>query len=124
MKLDKLYIKGFRNFQESTINFNDDSLIIGANDVGKTNLIYALRILLDRGFSDYDLELKESDYNVYGDAKEVTIRAHFSEIKEDCITARMPGKISDTGTLVIQYTSQFSEGRSTYIFLQAKVRSF
>lgn len=62
MRLKTLYIKGFRNFKEATINFNNQSLIIGANDVGKTNLLYALRILLDRGFSDLDLELKESDF--------------------------------------------------------------
>lgn len=65
MRLKTLYIKGFRNFKEATINFNNQSLIIGANDVGKTNLLYALRILLDRGFSDLDLELKESDFYVY-----------------------------------------------------------
>ena len=120
MKLDKLYIKGFRNFQESIINFNEDTLIIGANDVGKTNLIYALRILLDRGFSDYDLELKESDYNVYEDAKEIIIRAYFSEVKEECIVARMPGKISDDGNLVIQYSSQLSEGKASYTFFAGK----
>ena len=62
MILKKLYIKGFRNFKEVTVNFNEHSLLIGANDVGKTNLIYALRILLDRSFSDYDFELAESDF--------------------------------------------------------------
>ena len=50
MRLKTLYIKGFRNFKEATINFNNQSLIIGANDVGKTNLLYALRILLDQAF--------------------------------------------------------------------------
>lgn len=57
MQLKTLYIKGFRNFKEVKVNFNEHSLMIGANDVGKTNLIYALRILLDRSLSDYDYEL-------------------------------------------------------------------
>ena len=65
MIIKTLYIKGFRNFKEVTVNFNEHSLIIGANDVGKTNLIYALRILLDRSFSDYDYELAESDFFAY-----------------------------------------------------------
>ena len=39
MQLKTLYIKGFRNFKEVTVNFNEHSLMIGANDVGKTNLI-------------------------------------------------------------------------------------
>ena len=73
MRLKTLYIKGFRNFKEVTVNFNNQSLIIGANDVGKTNLLYALRILLDRGFSDYDLELKDSDFYAYKDTNEVVV---------------------------------------------------
>lgn len=77
MKLEKLYIKGFRNFKETTVKFNNQSLIIGANDVGKTNLLYALRILLDRGFSDYDLDLKDSDYYAYDETDEVAIIAYF-----------------------------------------------
>ena len=38
MQLDRVYIKGFRNFKKATVNFNKSTLIIGANDVGKTNL--------------------------------------------------------------------------------------
>ena len=103
MRLKTLYIKGFRNFKEATINFNNQSLIIGANDVGKTNLLYALRILLDRGFSDLDLELKESDFYAYEKTNEVIITAFFDDIKEDCILSKMKGDISGDGKLVIKY---------------------
>ena len=48
MQIQKIYIKGFRNFKETTVNFENHSLIICANDVGKTNLIYSLRLLLYR----------------------------------------------------------------------------
>lgn len=41
-------MKGFRNFKDTKVNFNEKTLIIGANDIGKSNLIYALRILLDK----------------------------------------------------------------------------
>jgi AAA15 family ATPase/GTPase len=34
------------------------NLIIGANDVGKTNLLYAIRLLLDKSLSELDLEPK------------------------------------------------------------------
>ncbi|MBQ3945942.1 MAG: AAA family ATPase, partial [Alphaproteobacteria bacterium] len=74
MHLDHIYIKGFRNFKEITVNFNKHSLIIGANDVGKTNIIYAMRLLLDKGFSYYDFELKDSDFFAYDDTNEVVIR--------------------------------------------------
>lgn len=109
MRLKTLYIKGFRNFKEATINFNNQSLIIGANDVGKTNLLYALRILLDRGFSDLDLELKESDFYVYEETNEVIITAFFDDIKEDCILSKMKGDISGDGELVIKYLATKGE---------------
>lgn len=109
MRLKTLYIKGFRNFKEATINFNNQSLIIGANDVGKTNLLYALRILLDRGFSDLDLELKESDFYAYEETNEVIITVFFDDIKEDCILSKMKGDISGDGNLVIKYLATKGE---------------
>ena len=59
MRIDHLYIKGFRNYKEATVNFNKSTLIIGANDVGKTNLVFALQILMDRSVSEYSFELKD-----------------------------------------------------------------
>lgn len=120
MRLKTLYVKGFRNFKEVTVNLNEHSLMIGANDVGKTNLIYALRLLLDRSFSDYDYELTESDFFAYEETREIVIRAYFENITEDCILARLPGKISDDGKLVLQYTASIDNGKVEYQFYCGK----
>lgn len=120
MLVRTIYTKGFRNYREVKVNLNEHSLIIGANDVGKTNLIYALRLLLDRGFSDYDYELNESDFYAYEDTHEVIIRAYIENIVEDCVLARMPGKISDDGKLVIQYVATLDNGRVEYKFYCGK----
>lgn len=120
MRLKTLYVKGFRNFKEVTVNLNEHSLMIGANDVGKTNLIYALRILLDRSLSDYDYELAESDFFAYEDTNEIIIRAYFDEITEECLLARLPGKISDDGKLVLQYTAAIGNGKVEYQFYCGK----
>ena len=120
MIIKTLYIKGFRNFKEVTVNFNEHSLIIGANDVGKTNLIYALRILLDRSFSDYDYELAESDFFAYEDTHEIIIRAFFEDITEECVIARLPGKISDDGKMVLQYAATINNGKVEYQFFCGK----
>lgn len=48
MYITNVLMKGFRNFKDTKVNFNEKTLIIGANDIGKSNLIYALRILLDK----------------------------------------------------------------------------
>lgn len=116
MNLDKIYIKGFRNFKEATVNLNKHTLIIGANDVGKTNLIYAMRILLDRSFSDYDYELQESDFYAYEDTNEIVIKLYFTNIVEDCVVSKMAGKLSDEGDLVIQYVATLKDNKVDYCF--------
>lgn len=105
MYLRQLFIKGFRNFKEITVNFDRHCLIIGSNDVGKTNLLQALRILLDKGFSIYDYELKESDFFAYSDCRQIVIRAYFADITEECITSRITG-ISDEGDLVLEFQAE------------------
>ena len=120
MILQKVYIKGYRNFKEATVNFNKNSLVIGANDVGKTNLIYAMRLLLDKGFSDYDFELNDSDFYAYEDTQEVIIRIYFTDVTDECIIARMPGKYSDNGEMVIQYKATKEKGKVDYHFYCGK----
>ena len=73
MRIEKIHIKGFRNFEDEEIFFQPKTLIIGANDVGKTNLLYALRILFDKSISEHDLDLKDSDYNAYCNTDTVEI---------------------------------------------------
>lgn len=102
------------------MNFNKHSLIIGANDVGKTNLIYAMRLLLDRGLSDYDFELRDSDFYAYEDTNEVIIRIYLKTVTDECIVARMPGKISDEGNLVLQYKAIRNNKNVDYQFYCGK----
>lgn len=116
MQLKTLYIKGFRNFKEVTCNFDKHSLIIGANDVGKTNLIHALRIILDKGMSDYDVELKDCDFYAFEETTEVVIRAYFEDITEGCVIGRLGEYISDNGKMVVQYTATLKDGKVEYLY--------
>ncbi|ECT3841126.1 ATP-dependent endonuclease, partial [Escherichia coli] len=98
MYIDNVYLKGFRNYSDSFVKFNYSTLIIGGNDVGKTNLLYSLRILLDKSFSDLDLEPKNSDFHI--DAKgnqceELEIIINFREVKEDAVLSKLAGYVSD-----------------------------
>lgn len=104
MKIDKIHIKGFRSFDDEVITFQKKTLIIGANDVGKTNLLYALRLLFDKSLNEHDLELSDSDYNAYSHADTVEITVYLSEIIEDCLMSTFDGAIKD-GKLIIQYTN-------------------
>ncbi|MEK7071177.1 MAG: AAA family ATPase [Patescibacteria group bacterium] len=103
MQLSEAHIKGFRNFKDCKINFNYKSLVIGPNDIGKSNLIFALRLLLDKSLSEIDLEPSESDFYVHEDLPEISITLKFIEATEDCILSRFKENISDDGITYIQY---------------------
>lgn len=102
MKIEWIRIKGFRNFDDETINFANQTLIIGANDVGKSNLIYALRILFDKSLSENDLELYNSDYNVYTNSDTIEITVKLSNVEEDCLISAFRGHLKNKEVL-IQY---------------------
>lgn len=104
MRLSWINIKGFRNFEDATINFSDKTLVIGENDIGKSNLLYALRLLFDKSLSDRDLELSPSDYNAYVDSDAIQITVFLSEIMEDCLKSAFIGAIEDNATY-IQYNN-------------------
>lgn len=48
MKIKSITIHNFRSIKDATFNLNDYSLLIGANNSGKTNIIDALRIFYER----------------------------------------------------------------------------
>ncbi|MDG6172265.1 MULTISPECIES: ATP-dependent nuclease [Lactococcus] len=104
-KIDTIKIKGFRSFRDTTISIAKKSLIIGANDVGKTNLIYALRLLFDKRISESDLELFDSDYCIYSDDSVIVIEVQLSDVKEECLLSVFKGMIRD-GKLMIRFLKE------------------
>lgn len=52
MKIKKITLHNFRSIKEQTFNLNDYSLLVGANNSGKTNVIDALRIFYEKGKFD------------------------------------------------------------------------
>lgn len=113
MKIDGIRIKGFRNYTDAEIIFQPKTLIIGSNDVGKTNLMYALRLLFDRSISDHELELCDSDYNAYSGADSIEISVTISSITEECLLSTFGGAIKD-GTTIIRYTNSKSGTYNIY----------
>jgi putative ATP-dependent endonuclease of OLD family len=105
MLIQTVKINGFRNFLDSEINFNEKTLVIGANDVGKTNLIYALRLLLDKSLSDRDIEPEITDFHINSTGTQsdnFSIEIHFSNITEDAVLATLKGNVSDEGNTIFK----------------------
>jgi putative ATP-dependent endonuclease of the OLD family len=52
MRLSRIIIRGFRNFRHLDVAVNDNvTCLVGENNTGKTNLIFALRLTIDAGLS-------------------------------------------------------------------------
>jgi len=105
MIIEKITIFGFRNFANATVSFNESTLILGANDVGKTNLIYALRLLLDKSLSERDIEPETTDFHIAKDGSQVsqfTITVFFKNIIEDAALSTLKGHVSDDGCSVFK----------------------
>lgn len=102
----EICLKGFRNFKSVRIAVTPKALVIGANDVGKTNLMYALRLLLDRNLSEADLEPSDSDFYAHEEIHEFEIALKFISVIEPCILAKMKGCVSDAGELYLVYRAR------------------
>lgn len=48
MEFKSLQIKNFRSFEDISLNLSNKNIFFGLNDVGKTNLLTALRFVFDR----------------------------------------------------------------------------
>lgn len=61
MKFESIVIKNFRNFQAVNLDLDNKNVFFGLNDVGKTNLLYALRYVFDKDIRKQNLI--ESDFH-------------------------------------------------------------
>lgn len=103
MLINQLKLKGYRNFKDATINFASKSLIIGSNDIGKSNMLHALRLLLDKSLSEADIEPSDSDFYVHEETNNLEICILFKDITEECVLSKMREKVNDAGGMTLCY---------------------
>ncbi|WP_458725380.1 ATP-dependent nuclease [Pseudomonas mandelii] len=106
MEIEKVIIKGFRNYSDATVDFQSKTLVIGGNDSGKTNLIYSLRLLLDKSLSESDLEPSESDFHISKTGvqhDDLSIEIHFKDVVEDAVLSVLKGSVSSDGKSILRY---------------------
>ena len=72
MNIKNIKIQNFRNFKDFSIDFSEGfQTIIGENNIGKSNLYWAIRLVLDRELSYNARKLELKDFHGY--KKVVTI---------------------------------------------------
>lgn len=90
MRISRVKIVNFRNFGLFEIHLDTQYIVIvGENNVGKSNLIHALRLVLDHTMSDTERYLNESDFwdgldQSYG-ANEIIVTVEFTDFEDNMI---------------------------------------
>ena len=62
MHLSRITIENFRNFSKLDADLAGNVVVVGENKVGKSNLLYALRLLFDPSLPDSARELGLADF--------------------------------------------------------------
>ena len=62
MKITRIEIKNFRNFRHLDLQIGEHAVIVGENKIGKSNLLFALQLILDPALSDTDRCLRMEDF--------------------------------------------------------------
>ncbi|MEU9015721.1 AAA family ATPase [Streptomyces sp. NPDC048479] len=88
MRLSKIRITNFRNFRDLVIDpFPTPAVIVGENGVGKSNLLYALRLVLDPELSNRWRRLQADDIHdcapALHEGVEVRVEVELSDFDDD-----------------------------------------
>jgi putative ATP-dependent endonuclease of OLD family len=87
MYISRIFIKNFRNFRSLNVPVQPGlTCIVGENNTGKTNLLHALRLVIDGNISAYQRRLSEADFSSGIDpstANQILIAVEFSNFTED-----------------------------------------
>jgi putative ATP-dependent endonuclease of OLD family len=89
MRLTRLTIKNFRNLDGVDIPLVGGPVIVGENRVGKSNLVHAIRLVLDSSLSNKGRRLRAEDFSEHlgldpiADGAEIRISVELEDFGED-----------------------------------------
>jgi putative ATP-dependent endonuclease of OLD family len=132
MRISRVKISNFRNFKSLDVSLSEHAVIVGENKIGKSNLLYALRLLLDPTLPDAARQLREEDFwdgltRPLSADNRITITVDLTDYEEDeDLLAVLAEHVISTEPMVSQLTYQFgasaaAEGttptKATYDFI-------
>jgi putative ATP-dependent endonuclease of OLD family len=87
MHLSRIRILSFRNFSELDVELRGNVVVVGENRVGKSNLLYALRLILDPTLPDSARQLTLSDFwdglETPDEDDKITISVEIEDFEDD-----------------------------------------
>lgn len=113
--ISRVVIKNFRNFRFADVKLGHKQVIIGENNVGKTNFLRALQLILDPTLSDEDRMLQEADFNDSIDnpmenKEEIIIEIYIDNFEQNKIILTVFQDASvktDEGKEILKFTYRF-----------------
>ena len=115
--ISRVQIKNFRNFVDTDVTLTHKQVIVGENNVGKTNFIRAIQLILDKDFSDNDRQLVESDFHdgiddPLGNGTEIVITIQIQGYEHNQkLVAQLTDAVISTDPPTLQITYRFYPNR-------------
>lgn len=87
MYLSRITIENFRNFQNLDVALGGNLVIVGENRVGKSNLLYALRLIFDPSLPDSSRQLGLADFwdglDAVDSSSRITVTVEIKDFEDD-----------------------------------------
>jgi putative ATP-dependent endonuclease of the OLD family len=88
VRISRIQIRNFRNFASIDCSLGEHAVIVGENKIGKSNLIYALRLVLDPSLPDSARKLRLEDFwdglkRPLGNDDRIAISVDLADFEED-----------------------------------------
>jgi putative ATP-dependent endonuclease of OLD family len=122
MRIDRLRITNFRNLAEVDLSLPSNAVIVGENRSGKSNLIHALRLVLDPSMSRTDRQLTEDDFwdglsndgsDPIADGQSITISIEISDFEDNAvIVTALSDALIGTNPLRARLTYRYGPNQS------------
>lgn len=114
MFISRICISNFRNFHNLDVALGPTTVVVGENSAGKSNLLFALRLILDPRMADSSRQLREEDFwdgltDPVKNKEIIEIAVEFQDFKKDknIFTVLQPfcvkGSVQDTARLTYRY---------------------
>lgn len=106
IKLNKVYVDGYKNLSECTVHINDFNVIVGPNNSGKSNFleIFAFVQGLLEGSDDFHKKIFERGFAPRGDASVCQEQAKSNTLKPIVIRFFMEVTEGEKPTLHVEYS--------------------
>lgn len=130
MKITQIKIENFRSIKNLEIDLSDTTVLIGANNAGKTAILDALRIVLTRkwgktgtGFTEYDIHLESEDSDPKTSPgikitiviEEIVAGEWPESIQQDLDNIIQLEPVSGKSFILLQATCSWNEAEEAYV---------